>query len=163
MESLVYGGHRLWTHFSLLFTFFARHCYLPTAFMECEFIPLVKDKGGDITLVSNYKAIAISNVETKLLESIMLNKVRVHNDFDKYQYGFKKGHSTGLCTYIVKRTIEYYVDRGSHVFATFIDFTKAFDRVNYWILFNQLLDDGVDLKSVHLLVYWYTDQQARSC
>ena len=59
---------------------------------------LVKDKGGDITLVSNYRAIAISNVETKLLESIMLNKVRVHNDFDKYQYGFKKGHSTGLCT-----------------------------------------------------------------
>ena len=51
--------------------------------MECEFIPLVKDKGGDITLVSNYRAIAISNVETKLLESIMLNKVRVHNDFKK--------------------------------------------------------------------------------
>ena len=67
------------------------------------------------------------------------------------------------CVHIVKRTIEYYVDRGSHVFATFIDFTKAFDRVNYWILFNQLLDDGVDLNSVHLLVYWYTNQQARSC
>jgi len=41
--------------------------------MECEFIPLVKDKGGDITLVSNYRATAISNVETKFLESIMLN------------------------------------------------------------------------------------------
>ena len=61
----------------------------------------------------------------------MLNKVRVHNDFDKYQYGFKKDHSTNLCTHIVKRTIEYYVDRGSHVLATFIGFTKAFDRVNY--------------------------------
>jgi len=97
-----------------------------------------------------------SATETKLLESIMLNKVSV----DKYQYRFKKGHSTGLCTHIVKRTIEYYVDRGSHVFATFIDFTKAFDRVNCWILFNQLLDDGVDLNYVRLLVYWYTNQQA---
>jgi len=48
---------------------FARHCYLPTTFMECEFIPLVKDKGGDIILVSNYMATVISNVETKLLES----------------------------------------------------------------------------------------------
>ena len=74
IESLVYGGHRLWIHYSLLFTFFARHCYLPTAFMECEFIPLVKDKCGDITLVSNYMAIAISDVETKLLEFIMLKK-----------------------------------------------------------------------------------------
>jgi len=127
--------------------------------MECEFVPFTKDKGGDITLVSNYRAIAISNVETKLLESVMLNKVRVHNDFDKYQYGFKKGHSISLCTHVVKRTIEYYVDRVSHVFATFIDFTKAFDRVNYWILFNQLLDDGVDFNFVRLLVH----QPAGSC
>jgi len=73
----------------------------------------------------------------------------------------QKGHSTGLYTHVVKRTIEYYVDRGSHVFATFIDFTQAFDRVNYWILFNQLLDDGVDFNFVCLLVYWYTNQQAR--
>jgi len=129
--------------------------------MECEFIPLINDKGGDITLVSNYMAIAISNVETKLLESVMLNKVRVNNDFYKYQYGFKQGHSTGLCTHVVKRTIEYYVDRGSHGFATFIDFTKAFDCVNYWILFNQLLDDGVDFNFVRYLVYWHTNQQAR--
>jgi len=43
----------------------------------------------------------------------------------------------------------------------FIDFTKAFDLVNYWILFNQLLDDGVDLSFVRLLVYWNTHQQAR--
>jgi len=56
--------------------------------------------------------------------------------------------------------IEYYVDRGSHVFATFIDFTKAFDRVNYWILFNQLLDDDVHFNFVRLLVYWYTNQQS---
>ena len=102
-------------------TFFARHCYLPPAFMECEFVPLIKDKGGDITIVSNYRAIAISNVETKLLESVMLNKVRVHNDFDKYQYGFKKGHSTSLCTHVVKLTIEYYVDRGSHVFDSILE------------------------------------------
>ena len=46
-------------------------------------------------------------------------------------------------------------------YPTIIDFTKAFDRVNYWLLFNQLLDDGVDLSFVHILVYWYTNQQAR--
>ena len=40
IEASVYGGHRLWIHFSLLFTFFARHCYLPPAVMECEFVPL---------------------------------------------------------------------------------------------------------------------------
>ena len=62
MESLVYGGHRLLIHFSLLFTYFARHCYLPSAFMECEFIPLVKDNGSDITLVSNITGLLLSQM-----------------------------------------------------------------------------------------------------
>jgi len=50
-------------------------------------------------------------------------------------------HSTSLCAAIIKQSIEYYINRGSHVFVCFIDFSKAFD--NYWILFKQLLDDGV--------------------
>jgi len=45
------------------------------------------------------------------------------------------------------------------VFATLVDFTKAFDRVNYWILFGQLPDDGVDV-FCSLIAYWYANQQA---
>ena len=30
------------------------------------------------------------------------------------------------------------------MFACFIDFSKAFDRVSYWKLFHKLLDDNVD-------------------
>ena len=33
------------------------------------------------------------------------------------------------------------MELGCHVFCAFIDFTKAFDRVNYWKLFNKLLGD----------------------
>ena len=29
------------------------------------------------------------------------------------------------------------------MFCAFIDFSKAFDRVNFWKLFHKLLDDGV--------------------
>ena len=32
----------------------------------------------------------------------------------------------------------HYTSRVSHVFVCFVDFTKAFDRVNYWRLLNQL-------------------------
>jgi len=47
------------------------------------------------------------------------------------QFGFKPGHSTSLCTNIFKQTVEYYRQRGSHVFSCFVDFNKAFDSVNY--------------------------------
>ena len=83
-----------------------------------------------------------------------------HSDYDKYQFGLKKGHSTSLCAGIIKQTIEYYINRGSHVFVCFIDFSKAFNKVNYWILFKQLLDDGVSMSIVTLLAFWYSHQQA---
>ena len=72
---------------------------------------------------------------------------------DDYQFGFKVKHSTGLCTKVLKRTVDYYTERGSHVFCAFIDFSKAFDRVNYWHLFNKLLDDNVSHDVVRLLSF----------
>ena len=77
-------------------------------------------------------------------------------DGDKYQFGFKAGHSTTLCTGVVKKVINYYTDT---VFAFFVDLTKAFDRVNYWKLFNQLICDGVDVYLVKLLAYRYVNQE----
>jgi len=59
--------------------------------------------------------------------------------------------------YTVKKTVEYYVNGGSHVFACFVYFTKAFDRVNYWKLFNQLLDNGIRVCYVKLLAFWYIE------
>ena len=66
-------------------------------------------------------------------------------DRPMYQFGFKKGHSTGTCTSMVKRTIDYYLKRGSYVLTCFIDFSKAFDRVNFWKLFLQMLEEVVML------------------
>jgi len=72
--------------------------------------------------------------------------------------GFKKGHSTGLCTSVVKQTVDYYLKHGSHVFVCFLDFSKAFDRVNYWELFSQMLEEGSDACVIRLLAYWYSNQ-----
>ena len=60
---------------------------------------------------------------------------------------------------MLKNVVKYYTDNGSHVFACFIDFSKAFDKVNYWKLFNKLLDDNIAVDLVTLLAYWYSHQQ----
>jgi len=160
MEAFVNGGIRLFTHLSLFFTFCLRHQFLPQTFMDITLIPLVKNKGGDMTDINNYRAIAVSNAETKILESIILSMVTSSACEDKYQFGFKAGHSTSLCTGVLKQTVSYYVSRGSHVLACFVDFSKAFDRVNYWKLFHQLLDDGIPASIVKFLAYWYSNQLA---
>jgi len=158
MESFLFAGDKLNIHLSLLFTICVKHCYLPCAFMDSVLLPQVKNKCGDLTDVDNYRAIALSNAETKIFETVILRYINDAADCDVYQFGFKKEHSTGLCTSVVKRTIDYYLKRGSYVFACFVDFQKAFDRVNYWKLFSQMLEDGSDICVVRLLAFWHSRQ-----
>ena len=159
MEAFMYGNPTLFIHLSLLFNLFIAHCYIPLTFMQSVIVPLVKVKGGDLTDVNNYRAIAISNAISKILETVFIDKVTTVNAYDSHQFGFKVGHSTGLCTNTMKKVLDYYTVRGSHVFVCFIDFSKAFDRVNYWKLFNKLLDDNVDYNIVALLAVWYSKQE----
>ena len=56
----------------------------------------VKNKSGNTTDPDNYRAIAVSNAETKIVESVLLHKVSSFSECDKYQFGFKKGHSTAM-------------------------------------------------------------------
>jgi len=76
-----------------------------------------------------------------------------------FSLDLSRGHSTSICTSILKRTVDYYTNRGSHIFCCFLDFRKAFDRVNYWKLFDKLLDDGVNSKIVRTMMFWYSHQQ----
>jgi len=43
----------------------------------------------------------------------------------------------------LKETLNYYASHGSRVFACFIDFSQAFDSVNFWKLFLKFVDYGV--------------------
>jgi len=89
MEAFMYGNTRLHVHLSLFFTFCIKHCYLPSCFMACVIVPLIKNKGIDLTDIHNYRAIALSNVETKLLESVILQRVVMYTESDKYQFLFQ--------------------------------------------------------------------------
>jgi len=69
------GGTKNLLHLSLFFTCCIRHSYLPSAFMDTAFVPLLKNKTGDITDAINYRAIAISNAKSKLLENVILQRI----------------------------------------------------------------------------------------
>ena len=162
MEALIYGGNKLLIHLCFLFNLFVKHGYMPRTVMHSLMVPLVKCKSGDLSDVNNYRAIAISTAVSKLFEHVVSDAVQTAttgSSYDKYQFGFKEGHSTSLCTNILKSTVDYYINRGSHVFVCFVDFSKAFDNVNYWKLFNKMLDENVNSSIVRILAYWYSHQE----
>jgi len=78
-------------------------------------VPLVKDKSGNLSDINNYRAIAVSTALSKLFESLLETSLISSSSTDKYQFGFKPGHFTGLCTGVFKNTVDYYQNRRSHV------------------------------------------------
>ena len=96
---------------------------------------------------------------SKIVETVLAPEIKSGTLFDDYQFGFKYGHSTGMCTSVFKNTVKHYTQQGSHVFVCFVDLSKAFDRVNYWKLFVTLLRDKVNVDIVRLLSYWYIHQE----
>ena len=72
-EAYNYGGHRLTIYLTLLFNLCLWCDHLPKDLICSMLVPLVKNKSGDLSDVNNYRAIAISNSCSKLLELVMYN------------------------------------------------------------------------------------------
>ena len=78
-----------------------------------------------------------------------------------YQFWLKKGQSTSSYTREVKKTVKDYLCRGRHRVTCIVDYSKAFDKVNYWKLFCQMTDDDNfdnDMCLVNLLAFWYSNK-----
>ena len=159
-EAIKYSGHLLSVHLTLLFNMCLCHCYLPSELIKTTIVPLLKNKSGDLSDVNNYRAIALSNCMSKLLESLILNCFQACDTCDDmYQFGFKKNHSTSLGCAVLKNVVEYYRSNGSYVFASFLDLSKAFDSVNHKLLFEKLTTLKFPSNVIKLLIYWYCNQQ----
>ena len=55
---------------------------------------------------------------------------------------FKEHGSTNACTFMVKETIQYYLQNGSNVYGTVLDATKAFDRIDFCKLFREMIKEN---------------------
>ena len=75
------------------------------------------------------------------------------------QFGFKPQHRTDLCIFTVKSVIYYYNLCNSPVFTCFLDASKAYDRVNHWTLFKELMKRSVSIIVVQMLMFWYAKQE----
>ena len=73
-EHLKYAYDKVSVILSIAFNTMIVHGFVPLSFMDTLIIPLVKDRKGDIGSSDNYRPIALTNVVSKVLESVILDK-----------------------------------------------------------------------------------------
>ena len=88
-------------------------------------------KKGDLTIVSNYRGIAIVSVFLKLLNRLLLNRLRALDRLMRYnQNGFRPNRGTAEQGLAMKMLIDAIAD-GLDLSVAFVDFSKAFDSVTF--------------------------------
>ena len=61
--------------------------------------------------------------------------------------------------YTLRAYIELYRKKSTPVLVTFLNASKAFDRLDHWLLFKNLIKRKVPLFIVRLLIGWYSLQR----
>ena len=157
-ESLKFADPILAVLLSICFTCMFKHCYLPSSMLDSVIVPLVKNRNGDLSDKNNHRPIALSSTISKVFENVILYRLEEYLWTTDNQFGFKAGHSTDLCVYALTEFIEYFKRRSTSVYVAFLDASKAFDKINHWVLFKKLINRGIPIYLVKLLCYWYQHQ-----
>lgn len=126
--------------------------------MKTVVIPIVKNRTGDVSSLSNYRPISLATVFSKVLERLIQPHLHKYLNLNRSQFGFRAGLSTDTAIMTLKHTVKYYVKRRTSVYACFLDLSRAFDTINYNLLWKKLTACNVPSDIVDLLRYWYANQ-----
>lgn len=152
---VIYGSNMLYDILSMSFTAMIKHGCCNEKFYKSVIKPIPKNKHKSKCDSSNYRAISLNSVLSKILDYMIIKILDNKIMTSEYQFAYKSDFSTSLCTFIVAETIQYYRNQGSNVYALLIDATKAFDRVQYSKIFNLLLQRNICPLIVRLLANMY--------
>ena len=92
------------------------HYKTPTLLLRGNISPLVKDRDGNISDSSNYRAITLSSIFTQMYESLQKSKFGYFLPKSDFQCGFKPGLSTSHAIFCLKEAVDYFTRNNSRIF-----------------------------------------------
>ena len=125
--------------------------------------PVIKDGKKDHRDPNNYRGITITSAAYKLYCSIINNRLynwfELNNGLCDEQGGFRSGRCTGDHISSLGYIIETRNKKKQDTYAAFIDFSKAYDRINRSLLWHKLSMLGVSNKMLNSLKSLYQNVQ----
>lgn len=159
-EMLKYAGPRL----AILITHIINGClskrYVPTIINVGVMLPILKDQKKSNKDLDNTRPLTLSESIATIIEKYLLHKLENVFIEEPTQFGFRKNSSTSHAVFTLKETLISNKAKNKPVIACFIDFSKAFDKVNRHKLFAKL-KALLDPDSWALLYAYYTSTTIR--
>ncbi|KAI5717312.1 hypothetical protein M8J77_003669 [Diaphorina citri] len=139
-----------------------KECYksgkIPEDFIKSKTITIPKK--GNATECSNYRTIAILSHASKILLNIVKNRLKskVDQHLSDDQFGFRTGKGTREAILALRQILERRIAVNKPTYATFIDLEKAFDKINWKLLFQILKDKGINWRDRRVIFNLYKTQ-----
>ena len=138
---------------------------LPNIWLQSIIKPIPKSKENDPRVPMNYRGISLISCTAKLFTGILNTRISSFLDENTElvdeQNGFRKKRSCTDHIFVLQSIIKSRQESNLDTFVSFIDFSKAFDRVNRESLLFKLLNNGskIDGKMYFIVksLYAYTE------
>ena len=133
---------------------------IPSSLKNQQIVPIFKK--GDRTKAANYRPVSLTSNMIKTFERVMRNRIvtffEENNVFPESQHGFRKNRS--CLTQLIEHvdTILKQLRDGNEVDVIYIDYAKAFDKVDINILLSKLERYGLRGKVLNWILCFLTDR-----
>ena len=123
----------------------------PKDFTRMVMIPLQKKPNA--TECGDYRTISLIPHASKIMLKILTKRIesKARNLIGRNQFGFRKGCGTREAIGTMRVLCERSIEHDNDVYICFIDFEKAFDRVNWVKMMDALKSIGVDWRDRRLI------------
>ena len=119
---------------------------IPEYLRRAAIVPIYKS--GDKSLPSNYRPISFTPILMKIFERVIRKQVTQflteRGYLNSSQHGFREGRSClSALLSVYDDLMLMFTELSCSVYIIYLDFSKAFDKVNYGVLLHKLRDMGI--------------------
>ena len=133
---------------------------IPSDLTKSIFIALPK-KSGAIEC-ELHRTISLMSHVTKTILHVLIRRLRksISPQISRTQCGYVKDKGTRNATFMLRLLIEKAIDKHQDLYLCFIDYSKAFDKVQHENLMQMLKELNIDGKDLRLVRNLYWEQSA---
>ncbi|VEN57771.1 unnamed protein product [Callosobruchus maculatus] len=133
---------------------------IPREWLKSEFIPIPKKSNA--RRCEEYRLISLMSHLLKLFLKIIHSRIfrKCEQDISQSQFGFREGMGTREALFGLNVLLQKCRDQQRKVYICFIDYEKAFDRVDHVKLLKILEAKGLDKNDITIIKNLYWDQTA---